>query len=781
MNIVKKAVMSALTGLFVLGLTVSLSAFARQAPQLQSITVNPERVELEIGREVGLYAIGNYSDGSTRGLPAYKAYLTSTVLNDGKVLVTGGYDDNSAPRTFDEAELYDPTTGTFSRTGTMTIMRDSHTATRLADGRVLLTGGYADAPVLPQYATISSAEIYNPATGNFQATGSMSESRAYHTATLLGNGKVLITGGAIDNGIEYIELTTAELYDPATGTFSPTGEMSTPKSYHTATLLTNGQVLIVGGGTNVAELYDPSTGTFSDTGSMAIPRFALTATLLENGQVLIAGDMIAELYDPSTGIFTTTGSMVEQRYWAISTLLGNGKVLIAGGGSDTSELYDPETGTFSATGTMEGWRSDFTDALLGNGNVLVIGGSLPMAEIYDTQTGLWQNAGYDLGDPLVWSNSDESIAASAQSHGDVRYFLTGLLTGTTTITATSGNISGSAQVIVGTRPYVGINYNSYVLPGSLVQLYGYGSSYNPGGYIASYSWIQIYGAPVALNSYDTATTSFTAPNEEGWLNLQLTVVDNIGMSSSTSAYVYVSSAESTTSTTTITTVASTTTTTWPDVNNGCTTGECDANYFCVNCHNGLTVNGYVVGGGGRLCAQRTATEWVSTIDRMNSKGCGVPTVRINRIANYLASLGTGGGSSTAPTTTTTSGGGTTTTRPATTTTTNLGSTTTVSPTTTTTLAGSSTTTTGVSTTVTSSTTTTGIPTTVATTTTTTVCRTYVNGTTEHPYSGTGSCHGHNDNGDDGHVVREEKWCQKHMDHFNNAGNHTHAFPHPTCM
>jgi hypothetical protein len=244
--------------------------------------------------------------------------------------------------------------------------------------------------------------------GPFTATNSMTIARRYHTATLLPNGKVLIAGG---NNAPYSFLNTADIYDPATGTFTATaGNMTSARSRHTTTLLPNGKVLIVGGWNgssylNTAEVYDPTIGTFTaTTGSMTSARQDLTATLLPNGKVLIAGGdqggalNIAEVYDPATGTFTVTGNMISQRMGHTATLLPNGKVLIAGGANgngflNTAEVYDPTTESFTAiVGNMTSARSSHTATVLPNGKVLIAGGGnlysiLNTADIYDPATG----------------------------------------------------------------------------------------------------------------------------------------------------------------------------------------------------------------------------------------------------------------------------------------------------------------------------------------------------------------------------------------------------------
>jgi hypothetical protein len=223
---------------------------------------------------------------ATGSLNAARSQHTATLLNNGMVLIAGGQDINGA---LSSAELYNPTTGTFALTGSLSTPDVLQTATLLNNGTVLMAGGST-------YSGFASAELYNPATGTFALTGNLHTPRLYHTATLLNNGMVLIAGG-IHGSVYTGYLSSAELYNPATGAFTVTGTLLTGRDYHSATLLKNGTVLVAGGdGTcgascfmelSSAELYNPTMGTFTATASLNTARAQQTATLLNNGTVLV--------------------------------------------------------------------------------------------------------------------------------------------------------------------------------------------------------------------------------------------------------------------------------------------------------------------------------------------------------------------------------------------------------------------------------------------------------------------------------------------------------------
>jgi hypothetical protein len=271
----------------------------------------------------------------------------------------------------------------FKATGSMGTARSEHTATLLGNGQVLVAGGRSFETGL----VTDTAELFDPNDGSFVTTGSMTMVRFGHTATLLTNGKVLITGGADANE----RSASAELFDPATGTFTSTGGMGTARLAHRATLLDDGTVLVTGGNdaginpVSSAELFDPAQGIFTPTGDMTTARDSHTVTLLDDGKVLVTGGtgggpslLTAELYDPATRAFRPTGSMGTARDSHSATLLVNGNVLVTGGFDSnplaTAELFDPATGSFTGTGSMEAQRGRQTATLLDDGTVLVTGG-----------------------------------------------------------------------------------------------------------------------------------------------------------------------------------------------------------------------------------------------------------------------------------------------------------------------------------------------------------------------------------------------------------------------
>jgi len=218
-----------------------------------------------------------------------------TLLADGRVLLTGG----GLPG-IDESEIYDPTSRAWTKGSPMGTARRLHTATLLHDGRVLIAGGFVCCVVEGQTATetaSAAAEIFDPVTGNFTPTGSMAAGRALHQATLLPDGRVLMSGGFGTPGPGEPCPEHAEVYDPASGTFAPAGDLQIGRSLHSAILLTDGRVLVVGGladlsdrtGVTQTEIYVPATNAWSPGPMLQAAWRGATATLLGNGKVLVFG------------------------------------------------------------------------------------------------------------------------------------------------------------------------------------------------------------------------------------------------------------------------------------------------------------------------------------------------------------------------------------------------------------------------------------------------------------------------------------------------------------
>jgi hypothetical protein len=441
---------------------------------------------------------------------------TMTMLNDGTVLVAGGYDGGG--NALSSAESYSPTTGTFTSAGNMNTARSVFTAALLNNGTVLVAGGL-DSSGNP----LTSAELYDPVAKTFTSTGSMSTARSLHSETVLSDGTVLIAGGMDAGGNA---LSSAELYSPTSGTFSPIASLNVARFDFTATLLNNGLVLLAGGGSNgnvlsSAELYDPLAGTFTATGSMNTPRAIHTATPLNSGLVLVAGGIdptlnssaTAELYDPTAGTFASTGSMNVARSYFTSTLLNNGTVLAVGGADinfnilTSAELYDPASATFTLTSGLNVARYGDSATLLDDGQVLLLGGNdvnfnlLTSAELYQpatlvpaglvsiavaplapsaavgdvqrfTATGTFSDTSTRPLASVTWTSSDNTIVTVANDPTD-RGAAFAVAFGTATITACTGSVCGSASMTVGAPNITSLSPTSG-LQGAVVTVTGTG-------------------------------------------------------------------------------------------------------------------------------------------------------------------------------------------------------------------------------------------------------------------------------------------------------------------
>jgi N-acetylneuraminic acid mutarotase len=371
--------------------------------------------------------IGTWSTVSSMAVP--RADQTATLLPNGKVLVVGGRGLLSMPSAWGQpgsaiasAELYDPKTRRWSSAGTLSVPRFAHTATLLTNGKVLVVGGNSAVPnaSFPDGAgALSSAELYDPQTNTWSLAASMGNARAFHTATLLGDGRVLVAGGVVVAGggqssTEYpgSVLASAELYDPVADTWTPTAPMPLAATSQSATLLADHRVLVIGGidrfldypigssppiGVRTAELFDPSTNSWSLAPSMSYERISPSITLLPNDKVLVVGDHginenTAETFDPAAEQWSPVPKPAVGRAGHVAVLLHGGSVLVAGGLGETSaELFDWHRNDWTSAGSLSRIRSGATATVLGDGEVLVTGGygsgriAWAGAELYDPQ------------------------------------------------------------------------------------------------------------------------------------------------------------------------------------------------------------------------------------------------------------------------------------------------------------------------------------------------------------------------------------------------------------
>ncbi len=297
-------------------------------------------------------AAGTWTPAAGMASPRYSH--SAILLADGKVLVTGGQSDNSY---LAGAEIYDPADGTWTATGSLAIARFAHTATLLPDGRVLVTGGHGTG------STLSNAEIYDPATGLWNPTGSMAAARRYHTETLLPHGKVLVTGGQSSLAASnYLDST--EIYDPAAGTWTPGATLPGSRYRHTAVLLRDNRVLISGGYAGSlpiasAALYDPASNLWSAAASLTVGRLTQTATLLADGRILVAGGngsflsnplASTEIYGPPAPVVSVGEGLTVTKTGTFSDPEGNATTILTGSYGTVTQNNAAGTWSWTATG-----------------------------------------------------------------------------------------------------------------------------------------------------------------------------------------------------------------------------------------------------------------------------------------------------------------------------------------------------------------------------------------------------------------------------------------------
>ncbi len=406
-----------------------VSTGALSVSQTYTLTITNDAGDSATAQTSVQVFLGSFS-ATTNSLSVPRNLPTATLQPDGNVLVAGGGSASNAADVFNSIAL------SFSAdTSTLVTGRTGQTSTLLPNGLILIVGGSNG------NAAIANAELYNPTDGSFTATGSLHQARQKHSAVLLDSGKVLVVGGAA--------LNSAEVFDPATGLFTNVSAMFAMRASATLSRLPDGRVLVAGGFSgstrlSSAEIFDPSTNTFSTAGSMLQARALHTATTLPSGQILIAGGTggtgsgSAELFNPSLMRFASTGNMIQPRQEQVATLLAAGMVLIAGGNNgitttaiDQAELFDTTSGTFLRTDFMSTTGTPSTGAagiLLTSGKVLVTGGTsdgtttVPGSTLYTSTDGLAAAAAdATITAPAYVAQSATGVAAHVTAIANARY------------------------------------------------------------------------------------------------------------------------------------------------------------------------------------------------------------------------------------------------------------------------------------------------------------------------------------------------------------------------
>ena len=369
-------------------------------PASVSVTIVPSTATAPEGKSLSFVAVvkgtsdttvsWSVQEGTAGGsITSAGVYTAPSTLGTYHVVATSVADESASASAV--VKIVGEAQGTFTAVGNMTTARANHTATLLSNGKVLIAGGNGD-----NFQPLASAELYDPSTRTFAPTGGMTTPRYRQSATRLTDGRVLIAGGTQDANRD-VPVFTAELYNPSTGAFTPTGDLSSiggsvsVLSAPVSALFPDGRVFVAASGN--AEIYDPQGGTFTLTGPYAHPSpvLVITVTLLPNGKVLVTGCTgkpctagVTELFDPQSGTFGVTGPMPEESWLDVNTatLLPNGKVLLVGneendGFPADAELYDPEAGTFTSIKNAIEPHEFAAAARLTDGTVLIAGGQLP--------------------------------------------------------------------------------------------------------------------------------------------------------------------------------------------------------------------------------------------------------------------------------------------------------------------------------------------------------------------------------------------------------------------
>jgi len=459
-----------------------------------------------------LYAPATQTFAAANPMNVARWLHTATLLSDGTVLIAGG-SDLANEETLDSAEIYNPAAGTFTLlSNTLNTARVGHTATLLNNGQVLIVGGYD-----PETGLIADAELYDPPSQTFIDLGDTNLPRYQHTSTMLQNGQVLIAGGETDP-VPTGAYNTAELFDPVSQTFTPVSvPMTAPREGHAAALLNNGQVLISGGNDpgigslNTAEIYDPNSDIFiAVTGVMTTPRISHVMTLLNGGQVLIAGGASGangtalastETYNPASQLFAAAGSMASVREYQTDTLLNDGTVFIAGGTDGTNIFNSAESYMASQLNGLTSIAVTPASSTIGMGT----------QQVY-TAVGTFSNGSTENLASVLWSSSNTSVAlvSNDATNSGVAASLT---QGTATVTASAPGVSASATLTITTPTLVSIQLSpqSPTIPLGATQQFTATGVYTDGStqdLTSSATWSVSASVVAAINSGGLAAGLF---------------------------------------------------------------------------------------------------------------------------------------------------------------------------------------------------------------------------------------------------------------------------------